>query len=56
LIIDDELPGTGCGLVDGFGDAGASIMATHELSTHHPLLSITVKIAITALIDSPPGR
>src|SRR5437868_13146006 len=43
LIIGDELPGTGCGLVDVFGDGGASIMATHELSTHHCPLSIAPK-------------
>jgi hypothetical protein len=29
-IIGDELPGTRWGLVDGFGDGGASIIATHN--------------------------
>src|SRR5882724_12814028 len=43
LIIGDELPGTGCGLLDSFGDGGASIMAAHELSTHHSPLSIAPK-------------
>src|SRR3954452_13651315 len=43
LIMGDELPGTGCGLADGFGDGGASIMATHKLSTHHCSLSMIPK-------------
>src|SRR6266513_3258757 len=43
LHMGDEFPRTGCGLVASFGDGGASIMATHELSTHYSPVSITPK-------------